>query len=102
MLFTLELLATSVEEYLDAIMWRPFLMFYPVLDCLLESICLHTMLKFLFMQAALLYCGGIFETPGCTLSVCFLDFCIQQSFDLVAIVVYHMITLLFSDENDGT
>lgn len=25
-----------------------------------------------------------------------------QNFDLVAVVVYHMITVLFSDENDGT
>jgi hypothetical protein len=96
----LDLLAASVEEYLDAIMWHPFRMFYTIVDHSLESICLDAMLKLSFLS----FFAFLFETPVCIwreLHAC-LNFCSTENFNLVAVVVYHMITLLFSDENDGT
>jgi hypothetical protein len=58
-------------------------------------------LELSFMQVCSFFLAflRLLVASWCVLS-CF--FGIQQRFDLVAVVVYRMVTLLFSDENDGT
>lgn len=80
-------------------------MFYTVVDHLLEfdvlvqclNYCLCKLLSFSFLMFIGDYCLHFEEC--CMFAWYFYS---TQNFDLVTVVVYHMITLLLSDENDGT
>ncbi|KAJ1280277.1 hypothetical protein BS78_04G219000 [Paspalum vaginatum] len=81
-----EPLAASVEEYLDAIMWHPFHMFYTIV----KSFCFS---QYVCMQCLNYY---LFKTFVCTLRelVACLKFCSAESFNLVAVVVT-MLSIFF-------
>jgi hypothetical protein len=72
----LALLVASVEEYLDAIMWRPFLMFSTVIDSSLlhlsQYVCVQCLNYRLCMSALFLAFLRLLVASWCVLSCFFL------------------------------